>query len=180
MDYSEIVRFHGHECPGLVIGYRMACAAMDDLRILRAEDEEIAAIVENDACGVDALQCVTGCTLGKGNLIVRDYGKQVYTLFSRASREGVRVVFHGRGVPDKVREDRGALARWILAAPREDIVSVSHVTVDEPERARTTESLKCASCGEMVMESRMRAVDGQAVCIPCAKRHGGGEPIEWL
>ena len=65
MTYDEIVRFHGHECPGLAIGYRMATAAMETLDSFRAEDEELVAIVENDACGVDALQCVTGCTFGK-------------------------------------------------------------------------------------------------------------------
>ena len=74
MTYPEIISFHGHECPGLAIGYRMATAAMEKLSVLRAEDEEIVAIVENDACGVDALQCVTGCTFGKGNLIFHDYG----------------------------------------------------------------------------------------------------------
>ena len=49
-------------------------ASMNELDSIHAADEEIVAIVENDACGVDALQCVTGCTFGKGNLIFRDYG----------------------------------------------------------------------------------------------------------
>ena len=64
MTYEEIIQFHGHECPGLAMGYRMATAAMTRLDSIRAEDEEIVAIVENDACGVDALQCITGCTFG--------------------------------------------------------------------------------------------------------------------
>ena len=55
MTYDEIINFHGHECPGLAIGYRMACSAMEALKSIRAEDEELVAIVENDACGVDAL-----------------------------------------------------------------------------------------------------------------------------
>jgi formylmethanofuran dehydrogenase subunit E len=180
MDYSEIVRFHGHECPGLAMGYRMACAAMDDLRTLRSKDEEIVAVVENDACGVDALQCVTGCTFGKGNLVFHDYGKHVYTLYSRASHEGVRLVFHGRGIPDEMREDRDRLARWILGAPREKILSVSRVTVEEPEPARIRDSIQCADCGEMVMESRARAVEGSLMCIPCSERRGGGESVEFL
>ena len=66
MTYEEIIQLHGHECPGVVMGYRMATAAMDKLYSIRAKDEEIVAIVENDACGVDALQCVTGCTFGNG------------------------------------------------------------------------------------------------------------------
>ena len=56
MTYEEIIRFHGHDCPGLAMGYRMATAALENLESFRAEDEELVAIVENDACGVDALQ----------------------------------------------------------------------------------------------------------------------------
>ena len=107
MTYAEIVRFHGHECPGIAIGYRMATAAMARLSTIRAADEELVAIVENDACGVDAVQCLTGCTFGKGNLLFRDYGKQVYTIYARSSRQGVRVVFHGKGIPEDVQRDRG-------------------------------------------------------------------------
>ena len=90
MTYDEIIQFHGHECPGLAMGYRMAAAAMENLESFRAEDEELVALVENDACGVDALQCVTGCTFGKGNLLFRDYGKHVFTLYARSSRSGER------------------------------------------------------------------------------------------
>ncbi len=168
MDYCEIVRFHGHECPGLAVGYRMATAAMDELRSMRAEDEELVAIVENDACGVDALQCVTGCTFGKGNLRFYDYGKQVYTLYSRKTREGVRVVFHGRGAPDGLGDDREARRKWILQAPTEHVVSVERVSVSEPEPARIRRSAPCAICGESVMETRLQEVNGQRVCIPCS------------
>ena len=71
MTYEEIIQFHGHGCPGLAIGYRMATAAMESLELFRAEDEELLAIVENDACGVDALQCVAGCTFGKRKRCIR-------------------------------------------------------------------------------------------------------------
>ncbi|MCJ7521253.1 MAG: formylmethanofuran dehydrogenase subunit E family protein, partial [Dehalococcoidia bacterium] len=94
--YEDLIAFHGHSCPGLAIGYRMSKAALSFLSGSRAKDEEIVAIVENDACGVDALQCLSGCTFGKGNLIFKDYGKQVFTLYNRRSRKGVRVVFNAR------------------------------------------------------------------------------------
>src|SRR4030043_344956 len=106
MEYSEIIRFHGHACPGLAIGYRMARAAMEALGASRSADEEIVAIVENDACGVDALQYLTGCTFGKGNLIFKDYGKHVYTIYNRKTKKGVRVVFNDRHVPEGMRQDR--------------------------------------------------------------------------
>ena len=167
MTYEEIVSFHGHECPGLAIGYRMAIAAIDGLKSIRSEDEELVAIVENDACGVDALQCVTGCTFGKGNLLFRDYGKQVYTVYSRNTRNGVRVLFHGNGITDEMRQDRMAFKNSILSAPAESILSVQHVSVPEPETAKIRKSVSCSICGEDVMETRTREVGGESVCIPC-------------
>ncbi len=170
MLYEEIVRFHGHECPGLAIGYRMAVAAMEKLKSMRSEDEGLVAIVENDACGVDALQCVTGCTFGKGNLLVRDYGKQVYTIYSRSSRSGVRVLFHGQGITEEMRRDRDAMADWILSAPEESILTVTAVSVPEPEPARIRKSVSCSICGEAVMETRLRQLDEKPVCIPCYEK----------
>lgn len=169
IDYSEVISFHGHECPGLAIGYRMVCAAMKALNAERASDEELVAIVENDACGVDALQFVSGCTFGKGNLIFRDYGKQVYTLYSRATGRGVRVVYHGKGVPDHLRGDRIARARFILSAPESDILSLTPVVINEPETATINKSMPCAICGESVMETRLRLFEEKRVCIPCAE-----------
>ena len=167
MTFEEIIQFHGHECPGLAIGYKMATAAMKSLKSIRAEDEEIVAIVENNACGVDALQCVTGCTFGKGNLLFHDYGKHVYTIYSRSTGIGVRVLFHGEGIPDGLREDRSAFTKWILSAPSDSIISVTPTNISEPEPARILKSITCEPCGETVMESRVQELDGKPVCIPC-------------
>ena len=167
MTYAEIREFHGHNCPGLAVGYRMARAALEALGAERAGDEELVAIVENDACGVDALQCLTGCTFGKGNLIFRNYGKQVYTLYSRRSRAGVRVSFHGRGIPPGLHEDREAYVTWLLSAPAEKMLMTRRVTIAEPEPARIRKSVECAFCGERVMESRARQRGERLACIPC-------------
>jgi formylmethanofuran dehydrogenase subunit E len=172
MTYSQIVSFHGHACPGLAIGYRMATAAMEALTTSRADDEEIVAIVENNACGVDALQCVTGCTFGKGNLIFHDYGKNVYTVYSRKTGTGVRVLFNGQGIPKKLRENREELADWILTASPEDILRITEVSIEEPATASVRKSIPCAFCSEMVMETRLHDVGGKQACTPCAQRHG--------
>ncbi|PIE51868.1 formylmethanofuran dehydrogenase [Candidatus Fermentibacteria bacterium] len=168
MNYKEILKFHGHECPGVAIGYRMASAALGALSKIRAEDEEIVAIVENDACGVDALQCLTGCTFGKGNLIFRDYGKHVYTLYSRESGKGIRVSFHDSRVPSGVRENRKEFTRWLLEAPGEEMLSLEEVAISEPPRAVIRSTVRCSICGEGVMESRIKRENGLNICIPCS------------
>lgn len=170
MDYSNIVKFHGHSCPGLAIGYRMASEGLKTLESVRAMDEELVSIVENDACGVDALQCLTGCTFGKGNLIFHDFGKSVYTMYSRISRKGIRILFHGKNMPEGIRDDPKAYEDWILNAPTEDMLSIEQVYIDEPEPARIKQSIICAICKESVMETRTRNLNGNIICIPCSKK----------
>lgn len=92
----EVVQFHGHLCPGLALGYRVAKAALRELKSDRPHDEELAAVVENDSCATDAIQFITGCTFGKGNLVFLDYGKHVYTFYNRRTGAGGA---HIRGFP---------------------------------------------------------------------------------
>lgn len=168
--YNDLISFHGHSCPGLAIGYRMTKAGLAFLSGSRSEDEELVAIVENNACGVDALQYLSGCTFGKGNLIFRDYGKQVYTLFDRKTKRGVRVAYNARRVPEDVSRDRESFVTWLLSTPDDSFLFLREVHVEEPEPARIMKSVECAFCGEMVMETRTRKVDGGLACIPCAEK----------
>jgi formylmethanofuran dehydrogenase subunit E len=168
--YKEIVAFHGHSCPGLAIGYRMTKAALAFLAGSRSTDEELVAIVENNACGVDALQMLSGCTFGKGNLTFKDYGKHVYTLYDRKTKRGVRVVFNDRAVPKGMRDNREQFIQWLLAAPEGTIVSMKEAQIDEPEPARIMKSVTCAFCGESVMETRTRKIQDKTACIPCAEK----------
>lgn len=169
ISFDEVVAFHGHSCPGLAIGYRMTKEAIEYLRNNRAEDEELVAIVENDACGTDAVQYLSGCTFGKGNFIFRDYGKMVYMFYCRNSGKAVRIsrpTTARRTADTMTREEK---IQWILTAPADDVVKIEEISIDEPKYARLFNSVKCEFCGELVMETRTRIRDGKTACIPCAK-----------
>lgn len=82
--WNKCVEFHGHSCGGLTIGYKAALYAIEllDLKLggggnagCLSADEEIVCISENDACGVDAIQVLLGCSIGKGNLLFHMRGK---------------------------------------------------------------------------------------------------------
>jgi len=169
-DMRPVIAFHGHFCPGITTGYRAAKAAMRLLATERAEDEELVAVVENDSCAVDAIQVLTGCTFGKGNLIFRDYGKQVYTFILRPSGRSVRLSGKVRSPDDPVsRLDREGRTRWMLKATDEELFNIRIETLELPPKAQIRESLVCDCCGEGVMNTRTRLIDGQTLCIPCAK-----------
>jgi len=99
-DWERCVEFHGHICPGLAIGFQAAQIAFKVLPTLKGEPYNpksgIVSIVQNDACGVDAVQTLLSSTFGKGNLMFMDHGKQVFTFIRRQDGRGVRVALkHG-------------------------------------------------------------------------------------
>jgi formylmethanofuran dehydrogenase subunit E len=170
--YKEAIQFHGHNCPGLAMGYRMTKAALDHFSAERAEDEEMVAIVENDACGTDAVQFLSGCTFGKGNLIFKDFGKMVYTFYHRASGKAVRISrksdFRTKLSDTQIsREERINL---ILTSPEKDIVQIEEINMPEPEYSRIFDTVLCDICEESVVEGKTRMRDGKIVCIPCYEK----------
>ncbi len=192
--FSDAVQFHGHTCPGLALGYRAALIALEELRSDPSHDEELVAVVENDACGIDALQVVTGCTAGKGNLIFLDYGKHVYTLINRRKGKAVRVatkpsfstasldpafgdlrskVMSGNATAEELEEfekHRDAVCQAILTVPYPELFSVRRVDMQVPATATIYKSVPCDCCGEMVSEHRAITVSGNTLCIPCSKK----------
>lgn len=190
--FTEAVRFHGHICPGLALGYRAAEAALERLRSGRAEDEELVTIAETDACGVDAIQVLTGCTVGKGNLLFRDHGKHAFTFINRRTGEAIRVVgnpsfdtgsldpdlaplrarvMQGRASEEELAEYRRRTERIvdaILDLPAGILFSVQELDAEIPERARIFRSVPCSRCGELTAESRIRVEDGNFVCYACS------------
>jgi formylmethanofuran dehydrogenase subunit E len=190
-DFQDCIRFHGHVCPGLAIGYGAAKAAALTLELARSDDEEIVAIVENNSCAVDAVQVLLGCTFGKGNLIFRDWGKQVFTFFNRKTAKGVRVSLKG-AMP--LRDERHALKkkmdsgaatsddrkRWeqlrmmavneLISSDPSSLFEVQEVQMEPPPRAAVVETHPCAICGEPTVSDRLVTKMGQEICLGCAER----------
>ncbi|MGI6679534.1 MAG: FmdE family protein [Dehalobacterium sp.] len=164
--WQKTVDFHGHRCPGLAMGFRAAVLALERLGTDRAEDEELVAIVETDACGVDAIQVIAGCNIGKGNLIFKNHGKQAFTIGSRKTGKGVRVYLDPSQLPVD-RDDREARMQMILSAPAEDFCKIEDVELPLPEKARIFLSIECESCGERLSEARARLENGKKVCLAC-------------
>lgn len=172
-EFKKCVAFHGHLCPGLCIGYRAAAEGLAHVRAQRSEDEEVVAVVENDACGVDAVQWLTGCTFGKGNLIFKDYGKQVFVFYSRAGGAGVRLSLRADAFAST--ESRDDKIRLLLEAPAEQLFDIREVDRPAPPPARIHESVACGVCGEPTMKTRIRSVDGRDVCLECLEEQHRNE-----
>jgi len=192
-DLKSCVEFHGHICPGLIYGYRVAKEAMKLMDLNRSVDEEVVAICENDSCAVDALQVMLGTVAGKGNLIIKNFGKNAYTVLSRSKRQAYRFSrrthydYTGKAKKefDKLdasvaagtasEDDRRNLKRLkvddLLARPFAEIFTTMEVPFDEPLYAPLAPSEPCAICGEMTMATKMMKLsDRRQFCIPCSEK----------
>lgn len=189
-DFEKCVEFHGHVCPGLAIGFQAARVLMKRLGVRKAGDEELVATVENDACGTDAIQVLTGCTFGKGNLIFRNYGKHAFTLAARNRGKMVRVclradaleedpehislmekVYHDEASQEEIarfRELHAKRAQRVLEADAGSLFTVEEISAKIPPKARISKSGTCDLCGELTKGDLLHEIDGQKVCTPCA------------
>ena len=188
MDFETAVQFHGHVCPGIAIGYRIATLAAERFKD-RSEDEELVAVVENRSCAVDAIQAINGCTCGKGNLVFKEHGKHVYTFFKRGDKKALRITLKpdelpqddrhtalfaklraGTASPEEIKEFREAheaKSQSILERPEEEIFWIKEVEIEPPQKARIYPTVICSECGEGFMEPLGRVKNGKIVCIPC-------------
>lgn len=191
-ELDKCVDFHGHLCPGLVYGFRVAKEGMRLLDITRARDEEITAICENDSCAVDALQVMLGTTAGKGNLIIHNYGKNVYTVMDRRQQKAFRFSrlhsyrYQGDHPEEFRRLDEAFTAGTLTEKERQrhrmlkvkDLLNQDFNTIftteerpfSPPPLAQVVRSVPCALCGEMTMATRLITLkDGRLACLPCSK-----------
>ena len=182
-DFKACARFHGHICPGLTIGYRAARGAIEWLKENRSVDEEIVTVTETDACCADAIQVLTGCTFGKGNLIYKDYGKMVFIFFSRKTGKGIRFSLIPGSIDDpagggeteafnlqkekEYPEFQPEKNRYILTRPLEELFAIKEVQVELPPKAKIESSILCDMCKEPVMPSKMKQIDEGNVCMEC-------------
>jgi formylmethanofuran dehydrogenase subunit E len=168
--WKKAVAFHGHECPGLAIGVRAALEALAFFKTGASADEELVCVTENDACGVDGVQALTGCTFGKGNLLYRGTGKQAFSFFDRVSGRKIRYMLK----PFAGQMSRPERQEYILSAPLEEIFAVGEPSFELPENARHFTTILCEECGEGAPEHKIRLQDGKKVCLDCFKEYDRG------
>lgn len=161
--WERCVAFHGHECGGLTIGYKAALYAMELLELEFSHDEQVVCICENDACGVDAIQVMLGCSAGKGNLLFRLRGKQAFTVYNRRTGASVRLVLKPR--PQGMTREE-SFAYYQGSEPKE-LFDVKQTTIRLPEEARIFRSHTCDCCGESAGENWIRLAGDKKLCLDC-------------
>ena len=161
--WQDCVAFHGHECGGLTIGYKASLYAIKLLDLEFSDDEQVVCIAENDACGIDGIQVMLGCSIGKGNLLFHMRGKQAFSFYNRKTGKSVRLVLKPKPA-DMTRE--ASFAYYQNCAP-EDMFQVKEATIRLPETARIFRSYTCDCCGETTASNWIRLEGEKKLCLDC-------------
>lgn len=161
--WKDCVAFHGHECGGLTIGYKASLYAIELLKLEFSDDEQVVCIAENDACGLDAIQVMLGCSIGKGNLLFHMRGKSAYSFFNRKNGESVRLVLK----PTPVGMTREQSFAYLQATTPQELFEVKQTTIALPEKARLFTSFVCDCCGEVTGANWIRLSGEQKLCLDC-------------
>lgn len=161
--WEKAAAFHGHVCPGLTIGYRAALYAIDLLELTFSKDEQVVCITENDACGVDAIQAILGCSVGKGNLLFHMRGKQAFSFYNRKTGKAVRLMLNPKP-RDMSREES---FEYYHQCSNEEMFTVSEPKLQLPEHARLFDSYVCECCGETTGANWIRLAGGKKLCLDC-------------
>ncbi len=180
---EESAKIHGHLCPGQVLGVRMAMYGLARIGIADPKGEDrkkIYLFVEIDRCATDALQSVTGCSLGHRNMKFMDYGKMAATFVNLSNGLAVRVVAREEAklrakdyfpdINDKYQSQREAYK----IMPDEELFSHEWVLVNIPQEdlpGKPLTRVRCERCGEHVQDKR-EINNGEGVL--CRKCHSGG------
>lgn len=185
---KESIRTHGHLCPGQVLGVRMSMLGLKLAGIgePRGNDRKnIIVFVEMDRCATDAVQSVTGCSLGHRTLKFMDYGKMAATFVNLNTGRAVRVIAK-EGAREKAKKYFPEIENKYTAQleaykimPDDELFDIVNVKVEiKPEDmpGRPLRRIRCDSCGEYVQDMREVYRDGRILCKPCAD--GGYYTIE--
>jgi formylmethanofuran dehydrogenase subunit E len=176
---AESEAFHGHICPGQVLGVRMAMRGCQELGIANPKEESkrLVVYVEIDRCATDAIQVVTGCKMGKRTLKYADYGKMAATFVDLRTGNAVRIVAREDSREKAARFPSQGRTKYEIqvdaykAMPDEELFQIERVKLRVPPEdmpGPTVRRVLCEECGEGINDCREVIIGGRVLCRACA------------
>ena len=89
--WEQVIDFHGHTCPEISVGFRVAQIAMRELGIRPTPSSELTVTASTHSCALDAFQVLNRATYGRGNLRVNETKEHVYHFQYTGTSEGILI-----------------------------------------------------------------------------------------
>lgn len=89
--WEQVIDFHGHTCPEISLGYRVAQIAMRELGIRPAPSSELLVTAYTHSCAIDAFQVLNRATYGRGTLLVNEKQQHVYHFQYTDTSQGLEI-----------------------------------------------------------------------------------------
>lgn len=181
--------FHGHRCPFMPLGYRMAKRAMRELGVEHEKDHGFFIIPElgighPQTCLMDGMQIATGATYGK-SLMEKTFWGKLAAVFYHPEKGAVRLAlkadfldefgkfgfftYRMKGVePSQIPVGiTNQAIEWADAQPDDKVFKIEKLPDYQFKRVKGSfNKVRCVKCGEYVFERYVRMVNGQPHCIP--------------
>ena len=176
---DRALEFHGHICPGMYNGVKMAMGAMQILGLKEFPDRDLVVITETDRCITDALMIITGCRFGRKTMKFRDVGKFAATFALIDGKKGVRISQNDGMVKRAMKpieeagidyHDHHKSAFAFLEIPFYEHFSVTKNEIsfsddDLPGKLKT--KVICSRCHETVLDNRHLVEENLPICRDC-------------
>lgn len=171
---------HGHLCAGQVLGARLALLGLELIGIKDPYGEDrkkFLVFVEIDRCATDAIQTVTGASLGKRTMKFLDYGIMAAT-FLHLEKDLAYRILAKEEAKERAKfyhpQVENQAARELLAykiMPLEELFDIKKIKVlyneyDLPGKPR--KKVVCSKCGIVIRDGREINRDGKSYCKICA------------
>ncbi|MBC7098512.1 formylmethanofuran dehydrogenase [Candidatus Bipolaricaulota bacterium] len=163
-------KFHGGMCPGIVIGTRMTIAGLRELGMNPfKKNHELIVYAEIDRCLTDAIQAITGVTLGHRTLKYMDYGKFAATFLNMHTSEALRVSVSS--FEQKQEKNNSEIINELLKIPENELLKIQKVKVkmsklDMPGKPKSR--VICSRCGEHILDGKEVIINKETLCKGCA------------
>jgi formylmethanofuran dehydrogenase subunit E len=161
--------FHGHVCAGIALGTRISLAAMKELGLKPGvKNKNLIVYVEIDRCMTDAVQAITGCSLGHRSLKYVDYGRFAATFVNLQTGKAVRATVREHFANEATVEET---LKKLAGTPDSELITMQDVAVAIPETdlpGSPRREAVCEACGERVVDGREIKQGNKILCRACA------------
>jgi formylmethanofuran dehydrogenase subunit E len=181
---------HGHLCGGMPLGIRMGIAGLRELAMISpSKRHDLIVFAEIDRCITDAISVATGCTPGRRNLKLINYGKFAATFVNISNGRAVRIssrkdardsamryaerngwIAPGERIQEFSDRERELILKAYTEMPEEDLILIERVRVNVPKEelpSRPTHIVACKLCGELIFDHKEIVKEESVLCRSC-------------